>query len=335
MNMKINKGILLLALASLFLPTTRVAAQKTLLEATIDSASILIGEQTTIHLALTTDRGKHVEMYVPSDSLLSGVEVLGALPPDTTFIENNRQIVKQDVLITSFDSSLYLLPPFAAIDGRDTVYSQQIALKVVTIPVDLKKPKYYDIKTVWKPPFVLADYYALIYGVLFTLLLICIVGYVLQKIHNKQPIIHKKEKPKLPPYEEAMKKLEEIRQQKLWQQGRNKEYYTLITETLRNYIVDRFGISAMEMTSSEILEALRSKEEAKPVLDKLSQITELSDFVKFAKFNPLPDENDMSMNNAYSFVEQTKVVEQPDVTALNAAERPAIEAKDDSLKQKE
>ena len=106
--------------------------------------------------------------------------------------------------------------------------------------------------------------------------------------------------------EQAIKELDEIKQQKLWQQGRSKEYYTLITDTLRKYIEERFGINAMEMTSGEILDLIRKNSEAQSVYDNLRQILQLADFVKFAKMNPLPDENDLSMMNAYLFVNQTK-----------------------------
>ena len=117
----------------------------------------------------------------------------------------------------------------------------------------------------------------------------------------------------MPPYEQAIQELDTIKQQKLWQKGRSKEYYTEITDTLRRYVAERFGISAMEMTSGEILDLLRKEPEAKPVYDNLKQIMNLADFVKFAKMNPLPDEKDLSMSNAYAFVNQTKVEEQPEV----------------------
>ena len=172
--------------------------------------------------------------------------------------------------------------------------------------------EFYDIKSVWKPPFVLADYYPWIFGVLLTLFLICVVAYVIKRMRNRQSILpFKKPEPKLPPHEQAIKELDEIKQQKLWQQGRSKEYYTLITDTLRRYIVDRFGINAMEMTSGEILDIIRKQQEATSVYESLKQIMQLADFVKFAKMNPLPDENDLSLMNAYLFINQTKVEEIP------------------------
>ncbi len=307
----INKGILFIAIVLSFLQGTKLYAQQTLIDVSIDSAAILIGEQTVLHLTITTDNGKNVIVPIPNDTLTTGVEVLNIAKADTTVIDNNRLLIKQDILVTSFDSSLYLLPPFKVIDQTDTIYSNQVALKVSTIPVNIDKPdEFNDIKDTWDPPFVLADYYLLIYGVLFACFLICLIGYILKRLRNRQSIIpFKKQEPKLPPFEMAMKELDEIKQQKLWQQGRNKEYYTLLTDTLRKYMVNRFGINAMEMTSGEILELIRLESEANSSYNSLKQILELADFVKFAKLHPLPDENELSLMNAYLFVNQTKVVE--------------------------
>ena len=202
------------------------------------------------------------------------------------------------------------------IDGVDTVYSNQVALKVSTIPVNADKPEEFnDIKTVWKPPFVWADYYPIIYGILLALFLICVIAYIVKRIRAKKSLIpFKKEEPKLPPHEQAIKELDEIKQQKLWQQGRSKEYYTLITDTLRKYIEERFGINAMEMTSGEILDLIRKNSEAQSVYDNL---------------------------NAYLFVNQTKeeemveLVDSPlsdELTASGQEERqPAVKAVDSPL----
>lgn len=289
-------------------------AQRPLIDISIDSAAILVGNQAKIHLTVTTDKGKEVIIPIPRDTLMAGVEVVNIPAPDSTFIENNKLVIKQDVIITSFDSALYLLPPFKVIDQVDTVYSNQVALKVSTIPVDVSQPEEFaDIKEIWKPPFVIADYYPFIFGVLIALLLLCIVGYIVQRVRKKKSLLpFKKEEPKLPPHEQAIKELDEIKQQKLWQQGRNKEYYTGLTDVLRKYIVERFGINAMEMTSTEILDLLRPENEVKGVYSNLQQIFELSDFVKFAKWHPLPDENERSLANAYVFVNQTiPVVQEP------------------------
>jgi hypothetical protein len=285
-------------------------AQQTIVEMKLDSSNIImIGEQTVLHLNVTTDKGKQVLIPLPDQNLMQGVEVLAITPPDTNDIGNNRMTINYNLLITSFDSALYLLPMFPVLDGIDTLYSNQVALKVIAPDVNVDKPdEYYDIKEIWKPPFVISDYYTLIYGILFTLFLICVIGYFVQKMRNRKPgEVEDKNVPKLPPHELAIKELREIREQKLWQQGRNKEYYTEVTDTLRRYISAQYGISVFEKTSSEILEIVRNEEPGnKEVYDTLKQILQLSDFVKFAKLHPLPDENDLSMTNANYFVEKTR-----------------------------
>ncbi|MDR2533206.1 MAG: hypothetical protein LBC81_00245 [Tannerellaceae bacterium] len=290
-------------------PIGKIIAQQTLIEAKIDVPAILIGEQTRIKLTVFTDNGRNVQLLLPRDTIIRGIEILGMSKPDTVQIENNRIAVSQDILITSFDSALYSIPPFTVVDGADTILSKEpLGLKVSTVQVDIDNPdKFYDIADVWKPPFVLADYYPLIFGVLIALLLICITGYIIQRIRKKKTILpFIANTPERPPHEQAIMELNQIKQQKLWQQGRVKEFYTLVTETLRRYIAIRFNIGAMEMTSAEVLHVIRRENEADSVYDNINQILQLADFVKFAKLNPQQNENELSLMNAYLFVNQTK-----------------------------
>lgn len=309
MNLIKNVILSIAALFAVFMENGMMTAQNALVDVRIDSAAILIGEQTALHLTVTTAKDKPVRILIPTDTLMKGVEILSVSAPDSTLIENDKLVIKQNLLLTSFDSSLYLLPPLKVVDGMDTIQSNQVALKVSTVPVHVDKPEeFYDIKEIWKAPFVLADYYAIIYGVLLTLFLICVVVYIVQRLRKRRSSlpVAAASAPKLPPYEQAIKELDSIKKMKLWQQGLNKEYYTALTETVRKYIVDRFGVNAMEMTSAEILDMLSKEEIVVPVYDRLKQILLLADYVKFAKIHPLPDENDLSLTNAYLFVNETK-----------------------------
>lgn len=300
--------------------TFSLSNAQTLVDVKIDVPEILIGEQSLLHVTVTTDKGKAIIIPLPKEYVTEGVEALQITTPDTTDIKNNRQEIKFDVLITSFEpDTLFLLPPFIAIDGRDTIRSNQVALKVIAPTVKLDKPDdFYDIKDIWKPPFVLADYYGLIFGILFVLLLLGAAWYFYRKWQRRPKSVNgvRSNEPKIPPHEQAIKELREIRERKLWQQGHSKEYHTEITDTLRRYITARYGASAMEHTSSEILDIMRNEEPGnKEVYDTLKQILQLSDFVKFAKLSPVPDENELSMFNANLFIDKTKV--EPDITYSN------------------
>ncbi len=311
MKLKVISVRMLLLVVCLLAGFT-AGAQQTLIDVKVDTADILVGEQTTLHVTVTTDPNPRIIIPLPSDTLMTGVEVISVSDADST-IADGRLIIRRDILVTSFDSSLYLLPPFVVIDGGDTIASDQVALKVSTVPVDVDNPEqFYDIKDVWQPPFVLADYYPWIFGILTALFIICVIGYLVQRYrrHRSEAPV-KSAEPELPPYETAIRELDSIKDQKLWQQGLNKEYYTQVTDTLRRYISRRYGVNAMEKTSEEILAIIERESDERSVYDTLRQVLRLSDYVKFAKLHPLPDENDESMRNAYLFVNQTKRAEAP------------------------
>jgi len=103
-----------------------------------------------------------------------------------------------------------------------------------------------------------------------------------------------------------MEKLEEIRKEKIWQQGRAKEYYTQLTDVLREYLENRFDVPTFEKTSSEIIDSLQFiKKDYSEQLNSLRRIFTISDLVKFAKFIPDINENNAVLNNSESFVEET------------------------------
>jgi hypothetical protein len=285
-----------------------MSAQQTVIKATIDSTHILIGQQTKVHLEIAANKDQEIQIPVITDTLMAGVEVLDISKIDTTDIGNNRVQLKYDYLITSFDSAVYLLPPFKLISGIDTTYSGELALKVSTIPVDTESKEFYDIKDVIKPRFYLMDYLPLILLAMSGLLLLAIIAFLVYRYINNKPMLPftKKEEPYVPPHIRAIQELDALKIQKLWQQGKEKEFHSEITDTLREYIEGRFEIQAMEMTSGEILDKVMGFSDVDLSYDNLKQILLLADFVKFAKYHPLPDENELSLMNAYLFVNNTK-----------------------------
>ena len=312
--MKSIYGILLksfIAVAALF-TALPVLAGDAVVRARMDSASIWMGEQTRIHLELVQDKDKMISMPVLRDTLTTGVEILSVSEPDTVSLGNDRIQINQDILVTSFDSGFYYIPPFRYIINNDTFSTETLSLKVIPVEVDTTQAAL-DIKDVQAPPFVLLDYISdtalTIIGIIILLALI-IIGYFYYRKRKKPAEEVFSLEDLLPPHERALKALETLKENKLWQNGQEKEYYTQLTDILREYIDDRFHINAMEMTSSQILSVLRSNKETKAVDNQLKQILEMADFVKFAKMRPLPDDNEASMRDAISFVEETKAVEE-------------------------
>lgn len=296
-------------LLSLLMLPVALSAQTTV-RASIDSAAILIGQQTVIHLDVSQEKGKKVQFPSFSEGLMPGIEVISASKPDTEEVDDRIIRIKQDLLVTSFDSGLYYIPAIKFVSGNDTLKTNSLGLKVVTLPVDTVKKNFHDIKGVMKPEWVWADYHFIVLSVLIILFLIVMGIYAYLRYKKNKPfLITKAAEPKLPPHIKAVSELETIKKEKLWQQGREKDYYTRLTDVLRVYLTDRFGVNALEMTSAEILNIVRCYPEAQVVFQNLKSILELSDYVKFAKLHPLPDENEQSMMNAMLFIDSTKPAE--------------------------
>ena len=281
-------------------------------EAAIDSSVLWVGEQTMIHLSLTQSQGQQVilpEIEVGGE-LVKGVEVVDLSQPDTTELKNNRLNIKQEVLITSFDSGLYYIPPFKYQLDADSFETASLSLKIVPIEIaeEAQVADMRDIKDVVDPPFNLFDYIPhWILWLLLVMVIILVAIYFILKYYKPQAIgIAPPEVPQIPPYEKAMSELQELRNMKLWQQGQDKQYYTRLVDILREYIDGRFDIKAMEMTSSEIMMALARNKDFKEVNKYLNEVLSMADFVKFAKMRPLPDDNEQMMLRACDFVELTK-----------------------------
>lgn len=280
-------------------------------QAKIDSTSLRIGEQTTLHLDLVQDNKEKVLFPTIADSLISGVEVVSVSKPDTFNMEDGRLRIRKDLIITAFDSALYYIPPFKFVSGTDTVETNSLTLKVFSLPVDTVKKQLFDIKTVYNAKINWVEVITKsLVGLLIIGLLVFLFLYWRKQRKIKQGIVEYK-KPKIPPHELALKELDRIKNEKLWQQARLKEYYTDLTNVLRQYLELRYGIHALELTTDEIMERLDDlKNIDKESKSKIEQVFRLADLVKFAKWVPDMNENDLILNNSYLFVNQTKEVAQ-------------------------
>ena len=306
---------LLLIVMALACPAWAAAAPTTV-KARLDSAVLLMGNVTTLHIEVVQDKG--VKGYFPVDrldTLMAAVEVAARPKPDTVDLGNNRIQINKSLIIQSFDSGMYMLPPVAYSTGADTVKSAGVTLKVVPVKVN-PQGGVQDFKPVEQVPFKLFDWvpdfisdYWWIYLLVFLLVASGIAAYFVWFRKGINPL--KPAKKRLPPYDEAMQGLAELKQRQLWQNGEEKEYYTVLTDILRVYIFRRFRVNAVEMTSSQIVDTLKKNEETKAVNEQLSEILAMADFVKFANVKPIADDNDMAYQRALHFVEATRPVESP------------------------
>lgn len=309
--------------------------QSVTVDATIDSLQILIGQQTKVKLQVSVDADKRAIFPSYKDTLVRGVEIIDVAKMDTQLLNGGkRALLTQEYTITSFDSALYYLPPMKVLVDSIPYQSKPLALKVYTVqvPIDEEHPDdFFPPKTVMKAPFEWEDWYGTIAAIiLFTPFLLLLI-YLVKRIRDNKPIIRKvKVEPKLPPHLLAMKEMERIKGEKIWQKGQSKEFYTELTDAVRTYIKERFGFNALEMTSSEIIEKLLEVNDKEAIAD-LKEMFQTADLVKFAKHNPLMNENDANLISAIEFVNNTKVEpdenEKPQPTEITIVEKRSLRTK--------
>ena len=281
-------------------------------KAKLDSATLLMGKTTALHLEITQDKG--ARGFFPgeqADTLSAMVEIAERPQADTIDLGNNRIQINRDLIIQSFDSGMWIIKPIPYVVNGDTAFCNQLTLKV--LPVDVSQMKdINDIKPVEDVPFNLLDWLPDYWWAwLLGLLLIGAGIWAYRKYYKKGINPLKPTRKRLPPYEEAMINLQNLKAAQLWQKGQEKEYFTGLTDILRVYIDRRFHINAVEMTSSQIIDTLKENKETKAVNEQLEMILEVADIVKFANARPLADDNEVAYQRAVNFVEATRPVEQP------------------------
>ena len=311
-----KKSLLLIILS---VATLNTWAQVTV-EAAIDSIEMLIGEQVHVTVTATMKEGSKVEfpVFKPTQQLIPGIEVLkstelGVKGKDGGFVD--RSVV---YTLTSFDDTLYYLPPFVVkVDGKP-YESKSLALKVVGVEVDtLHVEKFFGPKDVQDNPFQWSDWSLLFWLSVLMLVLMALGYYLYLRLRDNKPIItHIRIVKRLLPHQKAMKEIEQIKAEKIQNSENPKEYYTRLTDTLRKYIEDRYGFNAMEMTSGEIIERLEKAladdaQAAETMKAELRQLFTTADLVKFAKYSTMINENDANLVSAIDFINQTKLENMP------------------------
>ena len=289
--------------------------------ASIDSTMLMIGDQTAMHLSVTQEANERVEMPVFGETLQDGIEIVDRSAVDTTTLPDGRLQLSQELTLTSFKDSLFAVAPIAVVSGGDTFRTEPMALNVIQ-PFEVDSSlAITDIKDIEKAPI----YW---WGILrWILLALAVIGLFVGAYYGVQwyrkHFLKEEEviEPELlrPADEVALEKLDEIKAQKIWKDGKVKEYQTELTDVVREYIGRRFDVQSTEKTSDETLRAM------KPLIDKelfakLSKMLQLADLVKFAKWHTTPDENEQALSTAYEFVNETKEVINDEMSATDVAQ---------------
>ncbi len=301
-----------LLLVFVLLSANTIKAQEIKAYTRLDTNTIMIGDQIGIVLGVKLPENFTVNWPILGDTLTSAIEIVKKSPLDT-LLENNEKIIKQRLIITSFDSGYFELPPIKFIFHHKNDSTHYMALtKAKYLQVNVPKV---DTAKAFKPivmpveaPVTFGEVLPWIILGLAVVAIIAFIIYYLKRRKANKPVFARRPKPLPPPDIEAISKLEKLRLARMWQAGKVKEYHTTLTDIMRNYLKRRYNFDAVEMTSDEILEELKKRNINDTVLLKFKDAFNLADLVKFAKANPTALENDQSVYHCIDFVNETKYI---------------------------
>lgn len=304
------KLITLLILGITFLPSY---GQKKVVSALLDSTNMRIGQQLVLHLSATFPAQD--TLFWPSfTDTLGKLEIVSQSRIDTSYDPNNitTKLMRQNIVLTSFDSGYFPIPPIF-FHFKDTILkSDPLLIEVKSVAVDTSKG-IYDIREPYEVPFnflswVKSNKHWIIGGAVILAIVIGLFIWLKNRKITEQTIVQPK-KPKIPAHKVALKKLKDVEHQKLWQHNKTKTYYSSVSEIIREYLELRYGMIALEQTTPEIIEASQAMDITAEQQEKLYQILSLADLVKFAKSVPVASENELTLANAFAFVETTKTID--------------------------
>jgi len=279
-------------------------AQNISVDTYLDQDTIVIGKQVKLRYQITKNTNDIIVFQPYSDSITGQIEVLGQPKLDSVRLKNDKEQIIQTFTITSFEMGLQIIPPRPFINmtplGADTFYSPSKYMLVAGTAIDTTG-EIRDIKGIENVKLTFQDLKPFLFLIGIVLLVCSGLFFLLKYLKRKK--FEQINTSVEPAHLIALRELDKLKAQKLWQQKRLKEYYSRLSGIIRTYIENKYDILAMEKATSEILLAiqLRSIDKFLP-MDELTSLLNLSDLVKFAKGEANPEENILHLENAYNFI---------------------------------
>jgi hypothetical protein len=295
----------------LLINTYSAYSQPVQAEITLDSSRILIGDQIYLDLRVIQPAEARVAFPSVKASVPRSIEVLSVAQDDTSALADDKIGIKRKYKLTAFDTGRIEVPSFEfkyTYQGNSGVIrTRPSELFVQAVRVDTAKT-IFDIKSPLAAPITFREALPYILAILGLAVIVLAVIYIIKKRKRREPLIPSR-KPREPAHVYAIRELDKLMEEKLWQKDKIKLYYTRLTEILRTYLWMRYGIKTLERTTDEILESVKESEFSDDDLyRRLEDTLRLGDLVKFARMVPSPSENEESLNFAYEFVDKTKYI---------------------------
>ena len=281
----------------------------TSISAHLDTDSITIGDQTTLHITVDGIDGKGIGLPSLQELTKGAIEALES--HNDTILDNSGKIksIDQKITITSFDAGKHNIDyAFVRVsDGGQTVMLSPADNPTLTVAyvaeADTSKCEVKADTGYIKEPLTIWEITRwIVYVIILAAIILSIIWIVKRRKEHKPIVVLSSAKP-APADKKALSELEALRRKELWQKGRIKKYYTDMTDIVRRFLRNMYGISAAEMTTRQTLKAFHNiadwSEESESLLRQLLQ---KADMVKFAKSQPEAYEHDQAMQFAIDFI---------------------------------
>ena len=268
----------------------------------VDTTNIRIGEQFQYKISVNETEN----VILPKLENLQGLEVVDTLKVDTL---KNKLI--QKYILTGFDSGAFYIPQQQVFIKNQAYLTDSLLINVATVAIDTSKIKKFPIKGIKGEPYQFDDFKNYFWWALAILIIIGLLLYFFV-FKKKEETVEKVIVPLLPPYEEAIEKLQELDKKLLWQNNKIKKYYSELTEIVRGYIERELNIPALEVTTDELIDILNDFNEVKSIetdketIYKLRKLLQESDLVKFAKSKPMAHQIEADRKDAKLIIDNLK-----------------------------
>lgn len=287
----------------------------------IDTVKNKIGAEFKLSLKTNVDTLSKVKF--PESKFFGALEVLESYKVDTVKKGDRYELIKKYGL-TQFDSGKYTIPRIPIIINGKTLYSDSLVIEISDVKVDTLKQKMFDIKGIATVKSPMGNWW------IYVLVILGLVGlgfFIFYFLKNRKPEAKAEVVVYKTPIEKATTLLQQLESKGLWQKGAVKDYYSELTDIVRNYIEEEIKIPAMESTTSELIEGLRKAAKQKKLklsndtVENLEKVLQQADLVKFAKVTPMDyeiEEDKKRISNTIVTIHKSipEVVETEDELAL-------------------
>ncbi|RYY21144.1 MAG: hypothetical protein EOO04_18730 [Chitinophagaceae bacterium] len=303
--MKLCKHIIVVL--SVLLVSITTTAQVSV-KASVDRDKILIGEPIKLTLQAYTPLGESITWFALDT--IPGFDFIEKGKLDTIENVDNKRL-EQQLIITSFDSGQVILPPLEISVGNQAYFTDSITIDVAYINFD-PAAEYHDIKAIEEVEGGGRNYLPWIIGAVLLVILLAVLWF----LRKRKKAVPETEVAvsKLPPYEEAMEALDKLKQHDFTLPGANKTYYTELNDILRVFVHRKLKISSLEKTNDELILQLREVGMDKERFTGMAQALRMSDFVKFARYQPQASDNQHNWEIISSSIKTLNSISEPNNT---------------------